>query len=262
MAMNKKLTNTKGFPLVMMIFAFLFSACGAVQEFAMQFVYDKAFSGADKVNYVLLDGKNYFDVYQNAVTMFLFTFFAMFVLIAGVGRRTTGTKEGALLLFTGISTAVMPSINTVRFFLNGGLKNLNSDGEMFRAVNQAVNIGLPAVVSLFVILSGLGILIKAGASKTTVEVFKNAPKSVSPVAMPQEIPQPQQVIPQPVAEPVMEEAVIPAVAPVIEEEPVVEPVAETVVEPVIEEPKAKTCPNCGTEANEGAKFCRSCGTPL
>ena len=41
--MNKKLTNTKGFPLVMMVLAFLFSAAGVVQEFAMNLVYKNVF---------------------------------------------------------------------------------------------------------------------------------------------------------------------------------------------------------------------------
>ncbi|MBE6836822.1 MAG: zinc ribbon domain-containing protein [Ruminococcus sp.] len=250
--MNKKLTNTKGFPLVMMVIAFLFSALGVVQEFAMNLVYKYAFKGDNLVDYVLLNNKDFFDVYGTAVTMFVFTFLVMFTLIGGVGKKTTGTKEGALLVISGIALAVIPVINSLKFILDGGLKGTESDGELFRAVNQLVCYGLPVVIALFIILSGLGILIKAGISKTTVEVFKNttATAPVAPVA--------------PVVAEVKEELPAPAVeetAPVVEE---IEPVIEETAEPVIEETAEalNVCKACGKEIAEGAKFCRYCGEKI
>lgn len=260
--MKKKLTNTKGFPLVMMIFAFLFSALAVVQEFGMLAVYKLVFGdGENTVNYVLLNSKGYLEVYSTALTMFAFTFLAMLVLFAGTGRRTTGSKEGVLLVIMGLTSAIIPTLDTIRYVLDGNLNNTNSDGELFRAVNQAVAYGLPAFISFLVILSGLGILIKVAASKTTVEVFKNAPKAVSGLAMPQEIPTPAQEIPQPVVEPVMEEAVVPAMATVEEvKEDIPQPVE---VEPVIQEKAQENiCKNCGVEYIKGAKFCKNCGAEL
>lgn len=266
--MNKKLTNTKGFPLVMMILAFLCSAYGAAQEFIMHFVYEKAFSSDNLVDYVLLNNKGFFDVYGTAVFMFVFTFLVMFVLIGGVGKKTTGTKEGVLLVVTGIAAAVTPAAKTILFLLDGKLSDTKSDGELFRAVNELVCYALPVFVSLLVILSGLGILIKAGASKTTVEVFTNKELSqpVNPVVTPQEV---AAAAPVAQAEPVMEEVkpvferpadVTVMAEPVMEEVmPAVEPVVEK-VEPVIEEaPKANVCVACGLEIAEGVKFCRHCG---
>lgn len=271
--MKKKLTNTKGFPTVMMIFAFLFSACAVVQEFVMQFAYKKLFTSGELVNYVLLDNKGYIEVYGTAVTMFVLAFLTMIVVISGSGRRTTGTREGAILLVTGISTAVVPTYQTIKYVIDGNLNNTKSDGELFRAVNRVVAYGLPAFVSLLILLAGLGILIKAGASKTVVEVFKNAPKSVSGLAMPQEMPTPAQEIPQPVVEPVMDEVVVPAMAEVEEEIPqpaeveaIIEDVKQEQVLPIIdevaEEKPSGVCKNCGLENNAGAKFCRNCGSPL
>lgn len=260
--MNKKLTNTKGFPLVMMIFAFLFSACAVVQEFVMHLIYENAFKDNDNlVDYVLLNGRGFFEVYGTAVTMFVFTFLVMFTLIGGVGKKTTGTKEGVLLVIAGISFAVTPAIRSVEYLLDGGLKDTNSDGELFRAVNQLVCYGLPAVIGLFIVFSGLGILIKAGASKTTVEVFKNkaftAPVATAVEEVKEEIPEP---VMEEAAPAVMEvkETVTEEVKPVIEETaPVIEEVEETV-----EEAKANLCKSCGNELAEGAKFCRHCGAKV
>lgn len=260
--MKKKLTNTKGFPLVMMIFAFLFSSFAVIQEFVMLGVYKMAFgSGDNTVNYVLLNSKSYLEVYSTAVTLFVFTFLAMFVLFAGTGRRTTGSKEGILLMVMGGVFAIIPTLDTIKYVLDGNLENTNSDGELFRAINQAVAYGLPAFISLLVVLSGFGILIKVAVSKTTVEVFKNAPKSVSGLAMPQEIPMPSQNIPQPAVEPVMEDAVVPAMAEVKEIKE--ETTSDVSVEPVIvDAPKEIVCKNCGVECAEGAKFCKNCGVEL
>ncbi|MBQ8884216.1 MAG: zinc ribbon domain-containing protein [Oscillospiraceae bacterium] len=264
--MNKKLTNTKGFPLVMMIFAFLFSACAVVQEFVMHLIYEKAFAGDDNmVDYVLLNGKGFFDVYGTAVTMFVFTFLVMFTLIGGVGKKTTGTKEGVLLVITGIAFAVTPAVHSIEFLIDGKLNDTKSDGELFRAVNQLVCYGLPAVIGLFIVFSGLGILIKAGASKTTVEVFKNkaftAPVATAVEEVKEEIPAPVMEEVAPVVEEV-KETVIEEAKPVIEEvKPVVEEVAET-VEETVEEAKANVCKSCGNELAEGAKFCRHCGAKV
>lgn len=267
--MNKKLTNTKGFPLVMMIFAFLFSACAVVQEFVMHLIYEKAFSGDDNmVDYVLLNGKGFFDVYGTAVTMFVFTFLVMFTLIGGVGKKTTGTKEGVLLVITGIAFAVTPAVHSIEFLIDGKLNDTKSDGELFRAVNQLVCYGLPAVIGLFIVFSGLGILIKAGASKTTVEVFKNkaftAPVATAVEEVKEEIPAPVMEEVAPVVEEV-KETVIEEAKPVIEETaPVVEEVKETVEEvaETVEEAKSNVCKSCGNELAEGAKFCRHCGAKV
>lgn len=248
--MNKKLTNTKGFPLVMMVLAFLFSAAGVVQEFAMNLVYKNVFKGDNLVDYVLLNGKGFFEVYGDAVTAFVFTFLVMFALIGGVGKKTTGTKEGVLLICSGVALAVEPACNTIKFLIDGGLKGTESDGELFRAVNQLVCYALPVLVALLVILSGLGILIKAVVSKTTVEVFRNN-TAAAPAT-----PEVKEEIPAPVVE---------EVAPVVEEisAPVAEEVAPAAEEAVaVIEEASNVCKACGGEIAEGAKFCRHCGAKL
>lgn len=253
--MNKKLTNTKGFPLVMMIFAFLFSAAAVMQEFVMTLVYKNAFKGDNKVDYVLLDGKNFFDVYGNAVTAFVLSFLVMLVVIGGVGKRTTGTKEGVLLIISGVATAITPAVKAVEFLMDNGLSGTESDGELFRAVNQLVCYALPAFVSLLVIFAGLGILIKAGASKTTVEVFKN--KTFKAVNNSERVEAPVEILNNAVeAVPAAEEAVA-AVSPVIEE-------TETTAEETAKEEKTASvteiiCKNCGATLAAGAKFCKNCG---
>lgn len=250
--MNKKLTNTKGFPVAMMVLAFLLSAASVVQEFVMLKVYEHFFKSDKNIrDFVLLDNRGFFDVYGTAVFMFVFTFFAMLVLIGGAGKRTTGTKEGVLLVVMGISAAVTPAAKAVDFLLSGALKNTESDGDLFRAVNELVCYGLPVVISLLIVFAGLGILIKAGASKTSVEVFRNQPKKSK--TEPKE-----QAVPQTV------ESVEETIEAVSEAEPVA---VEAVTEELSEEANADDtpaveqafCRSCSAEITAGAKFCRSCG---
>lgn len=246
--MTKKLTNTKGFPLVMMIMAFLFSAASVVQEFVMLMIYKEIYSKSnDKlVNYVLLNGKDFFDVYGTAVFLFVFTFLVMFVFISGVGKKTTGTKEGAIVMITGIAGAVTPAVKTVQFLLDGGLDKNQYDAQLFRSVNQLVNYALPVFICMLIALSGLGILIKAAASKTSVEVFKNV-KTEMPVNVP------------------VQENV--TVQPAVEEATVVSENTEAVAAsvPVDDrtavqaEPAQNVCKSCNEVLPDGAKFCRSCG---
>ena len=253
--MNKKLTNTKGFPVAMMVLAFLLSAASVVQEFVMLKVYEHFFEGDKNIkDFVLLDNRGFFDVYGTAVFMFVFTFFAMLVLIGGAGKRTTGTKEGVLLVVMGISAAVTPAAKAVDFLLSGALKNTKSDGDLFRAVNELVCYGLPVVISLLIVFSGLGILIKAGASKTSVEVFRNQPKKSKTEPKEQAVAQTVEAV----------ESVEETVEAVSEAEPVA---VEAVTEENIEEANSDDtpaveqafCRSCSAEITAGAKFCRSCG---
>lgn len=260
--MTKKLANTKGFPLAMMIIAFLISAAAAAQEFISFFIYDKTFSGENKLKYVLLkESMEYFEIYGFSAMLFVFSFLALLVFFAGAGKKTTGYKEGVLLMSASVAAAVAPTANFLIYADTGRLDADNyGQGDLFRNWNTAVTYLAPAVVCLFLFLAGLGLVIKVKASKTVAVIPAEPKPAPQPV---QAQPVPVQPAPQPIQEqPVVSEPAQQAVAasaPVMEEAAV--PALEEASEAVIEEvkPVGNVCKNCGEALPEGAKFCRSCG---
>lgn len=256
--MKKKLASTKGFPLAMMIIAFLISAVCAAQEFISLFIYKKAFENPT-YDYVLMEKTSeYFVKYNTACFLFLFTFIAMLTFFAGVGKKTCGYKEGVLVMFAGAAAAVSPIFKFLYLLGSDKFDNISSmsDGEKFRFINEIVSYCAPVLVCFLLVLAGLGLIIKVKASKTIAfipaeqpaEAPSAMPAPVEDIPVPQPAPQPKQEVPEVLA--ASAEVTEPAVA--AEEAKPEESVPA-------EENAVRKCRKCGAELNPGVKFCRYCG---
>ena len=240
----------------MMIIAFLISAAAAAQEFISLFIYRQAFDNANRDYVLMSSNKQYFIIYGYAALLFVFSFLALLVFFAGAGKKTTGAKEGVLLMFASLATAVAPAANLVIFINEDviGEAEKHGHGAQFRAWNEAVVFLAPVVICLFIFLAGLGLVIKVKASKTV------APILAEPKPVPQPVVQAQPMQAQPVPQPVVSEPapqVVAASAPVIEEAVPVTEAPEAVIEEV--KPVENVCKNCGETLPVGTKFCRNCG---
>ncbi len=247
--MTKKLANTKGFPLVMMILAFLFSAAAAAQEFISMLAYKIAFSKDEYRDILIHKTSEFFSVYGTACFLFLFTFFVMLVFIAGAGKKSCGYKEGLIVLFAGISAAVAPLFRFLFLAGSDDFKNMSemADDELFLFVSEIIVCLAPVLIGLFLALAGLGLVIKVKASGTAATLPEQTAAQKQADA--------QKQTAQPTAESRQQ---IPAEA--------VQAVTEVleVPKPAEEEVKAEggtyRCKNCGGELAVGAKFCRHCGS--
>lgn len=262
--MKIKLTSTRGFPLVMMVIAFLISAVAAAQEFIAKEIYDNVFENPNR-DYVLLENNgSFFDIYGFSAFMFVFTFFAMILYAAGAGKPSVGAKTGILTMFAGLSAMVVPVLNFA-VKLDSGIFDLTgfSDGDIFRRANLMITYLAPGLAAFLVFLAGLGLAIKAGGSKAVVFTAQTAQPVT--VAQPAKAEPEIKVIPAesavPASAPVTpviqasDEAVIQSPQPEVNPQPEVKPASEA-------QTSADFCPACGTEIRPGTKFCRNCGAKI
>lgn len=279
--MKKKISNTRGFPLVMIIIGFLLSAICVSQEFIAMTAYNKLFTNPS-YDYVLMRRQSqFFSIYNSAIILFVLSFVIMVMFIAGARRKTTGYKEGVLIAFFGTAIAIPSLFRTLYFLGSSTIKNLSSlsDGDKYRAVNELICYAGPILVCLFIFLAGFGLIIKVKTSKAYAQIIDSP---VQPVKQPNSAPVASQstILNNSNTQSAFNKAAVPTVAPspvevspmtetIISSEPVtvldVDADNDTKEEQVIEtEPILNNiiCSKCGKELAAGTKFCRNCGVKI
>lgn len=276
--MKKKLTNTKGFPLVMVIIAFLLSALSVLQEFIAINVY-KSFFDNPTYNYVLTSNKmEFFNVYNSAMVLFVLSFIIMVVFVAGAKKKTIGYKEGVLVAFSSIAIAVPIVLEFIYFLKTITFKSISNmgDGGKFRTYNELISYCVPLLVCLFLLLAGFGLIIKVKSSKAYVQIIDETPEPV--------INQPSALNPLETNEQkVFDQAAAPAMAHGGLTDSNNSEMIKTVIKPEKSQIKQQSddasvetdikesqnavlhnikCSGCGKDLPAGIKFCRYCGVKI